>query len=101
MGKMTAAAGYDCMVWIMDHNLSDDGAKQCITVIGLEKVGLLGSRVMILSVSRFQRAWMSSSVIRVDQCHDGVVTEKQCFGHRAELKWRRLKSALSIFLVGF
>ncbi|MEE2820141.1 MAG: hypothetical protein VX915_00165 [Pseudomonadota bacterium] len=37
MGKMMAAAGYDCMVWIMEHNVSDDGAKKRITVIGLEK----------------------------------------------------------------
>ena len=37
MGKMMAIAGYDCMVWIMGHNVSDDGAKKCITVFGLEK----------------------------------------------------------------
>ena len=36
MGNMTAAAGYDCVVCIMAHNLSDDGAKQSITVIGLK-----------------------------------------------------------------
>lgn len=37
MGNMMAAAGYDRVVWIMGHNLSDDGAKQRVTVIRLEK----------------------------------------------------------------
>ena len=32
-----AAVGYDSMVWIMGHNLLDDGANQCIALIGLEK----------------------------------------------------------------
>ena len=36
MGNITAAAGYDCVVCIMARNLSDDGAKQSITVIGLK-----------------------------------------------------------------
>lgn len=36
MGNMTAAAGYDCVVWIMGHHLSDDGVKQSITAIGLK-----------------------------------------------------------------
>ena len=34
---MLAAVGYDCMFWIMGHNLSGDGTNQCIIVIGLEK----------------------------------------------------------------
>ena len=37
MGNMMAAAEYDCVVWIMGNNVSDDGAKQRVTVIGLEE----------------------------------------------------------------
>ena len=37
MGNMMAAAGHECVVWLTGHNVSDDGAKQRITVIGLEK----------------------------------------------------------------
>ena len=37
MVNMMAAAAYDCVVWIMGHNLLDDDVKQPVTVIGLEK----------------------------------------------------------------
>ena len=36
MVDMIAAAGYGRVVRIMGHNLSDDSAKQRITVIGLK-----------------------------------------------------------------
>lgn len=84
---MLAVLGYDCMLWIMGHNLSDDGTNQCIIVIGLEKRRVFWESGHDSVCQWFERAWMSCSIISVDQCQDGFVTQKQGVGYRAELKW--------------
>ena len=58
-----AAAGYDRVVWIMGHNLSDDGAKQRVTVIRLEKSRVAWEQGNDSVCQQFWRVWMSSSVI--------------------------------------
>ena len=73
---MTVAAGYDCMVWITGHHLPDDGAKLSITVIGLKTSQVAREQGDDSVSQKVQRVWMSSSVIRVVQCQDNVVTEK-------------------------
>ena len=71
---MVTAVGYDCMLWIMGHNPSDDSVNQCIIVTGLEK------RLVTLESGHdsvyqwFERVRMSCSVVSVDQCPDGFVT---------------------------
>ena len=66
--------GYDSVVWIMSHNLSDDGANQCIAVVGLEKRRVTWESGHDSVCRWFKCAWMSCLVVSVDQCQDGFVT---------------------------
>ena len=69
-----AAVGYDSMVWIMGHNLLDDGTSQCITVIGLEKLRVTWESGHDSICQLFERVRMSCSVVSFDQFLDGNVT---------------------------
>ena len=62
------------MLWIMGHNLLGDGANQNITVIGLEKGWVTQESGHDSVCQWFECAWMSYSVVSVDQCQDGFIT---------------------------